>query len=235
MTKFLACAAALLFTSSALAADAPPSAVQKIVEVGAGPFIAHEMPDGRLLLTSSNGRFVVAGPVRDMWTGANIRSLDELDKAINHVDLADLEYDSLGARMYGKEGAPRLTIFVDPACPWCHRQLKVFRDTPGLLDDYQIALIPVAVLSEQSDLMLRTIECEMSKEEADAWFWELGERPFPAMNPQTARCNQEQVERRRDLLQLLEVGGVPYSVTPDGRRIPGFRDQPRAWLTGEAE
>jgi thiol:disulfide interchange protein DsbC len=206
---------------------------EAVIQVGQGPFAARELPDGRLVLVSSNGRFIVPGPVTDMWTGEHITTIDALDRAVNRADLSDVDLAAHGARFYGKDDAPTVVIFVDPACPWCHRLMTVIRERPDFLESYRLALIPVAVLGPNSDLMLTSIECRMSSEEADAWFWDLGNRPYPPVDRGTPHCNPDSVASRVNLMQLLEIAGVPFLIAPDGRKLAGFRQDFLAWLEGE--
>ena len=212
--------------------DSAPSR-EAVVQVGQGPFAAREMPDGRLVLISSNGRFIVPGPITDMWTGEHITTIDALDRAVNRADLSGVDLEAHGARFYGEEDAPTVVIFVDPACPWCHRLMTAIRARPELLESYRLALIPVAVLGPNSDLMLSSIECRMTPDDADAWFWDLGNRPYPAVDRGTPHCNPDSVASRVSLMQLLEIAGVPFLIAPDGRKLAGFREDFLSWLEAE--
>jgi hypothetical protein len=92
--------------------------------------------------------------------------------------LCGVDLEAHGARFYGKEDAPTVVIFVGPACRCCHRLMTAIRAWPELLESYRLALIPVAVLGPNPDLMLNSIECRMTPDDADAWFWDLGNRRF---------------------------------------------------------
>src|ERR1700730_14878860 len=85
---------------------------------------------GRILLVSTNGHYVVTGRIMDLWNSIEIHSVADVDKT-ERIPLAHLglSAQSLGGLSVGKsEAREAVTVFMDPASRQSQELLQPLRD-----------------------------------------------------------------------------------------------------------
>ena len=63
--------------------------VKDMVEVPDGPFHAVENQGGGILFISSSGRFVLGGVAFDIWNKKQLRTVNDMRYAFNHIDFKE--------------------------------------------------------------------------------------------------------------------------------------------------
>ena len=86
ITKFALIVALVLSISSLALAQGPFSNIKTIKTL---PIYGMKMieTDSGIFFVSENGRFVFKGTMLDMWNGKPVRTVEDVDKIVNHIDL----------------------------------------------------------------------------------------------------------------------------------------------------
>ena len=201
--------------------------ISGLVDVGA--FMAMTSREtGGLVLMSANGRFLVRGPVVDVWSGAEIADLDAMRHAVTHVDLVGMGdvVPMLEPITLGREGLDPVVVFVDPSCPVCEALLQQLQ---GLTGRHRFHVIPIAVVSSASQEAVQRLACAADESARIAALFDGSH----ALGPIGADCGVEVMMRRLVVARLLEIRGVPFLIRSDGRMHAGLPDDLDSWLGGE--
>ena len=201
--------------------------VSGLVDVG-GFMAMTSRETGGLVLMSANGRFLVRGPVVDVWAGAEIADLDAMRHAVTHVDLVGMGdvVPMLEPITLGREGLDPVVVFVDPSCPVCTVLLGQIQ---GLTDRYRFHVIPIAVVSPASQEAVQRLTCTVDDASRIAALLD----PTVSVGTVPAGCGVEVMMRRLVVARLLDIRGVPFLIRPDGRMQAGLPDDLDSWLGGE--
>lgn len=81
--------------------------------------------DKGVFFVSENGRFAWKGPILDMWNSKEIRTIEDTEEVVNHIDLKKLGINpsKLPSLTIGK-GKKEEVIFASPECPHCRDLLQ---------------------------------------------------------------------------------------------------------------
>lgn len=183
--------------------------------------------DGQILYVSSNGRFVISGQIYDIWQRKPLDTMEQIQAVTSRMDLdaIGLEPEDLNTFSEGS-GEKEVVVFVDPRCPYCHALIK---DSRKYHDDYRFHFVVVPALGDESDRLARLAYCAEDKSKAlnammDDTLSEL---------PQQDSCDLGRYKETLVLAQLLEISGVPFVISHDGRISEGVPGDLDAWLRGE--
>ena len=217
--RMFAAAALALLAASAMAderavratleATFPQVPIQSVVETPyAGLFEA--AIDGKVYYVSSDGRYILGGPLIDTKNRVNLTSA-RLEK-INAIAWDSLPLDLAIKRVKG-EGTRRIAIFEDPDCPYCKALEKTLDD----IDDVTVyvMLYPIAALHPQATDKSKAIWC--AKDRGKAWDEAVSTGVAPAGN---AAC-ETPIAKLAAFAQQHRITGTPTTILSDGRRVVG--------------
>jgi len=165
-------------------------------------------------LISPDGRYVFQGELFDVWNGERIDSLQEFARLSGRMDMQHLGIEP--SRMFTLDigsGEKVAYIFVDPNCSHCPTLVRDIVDSDGMDGKYQIKVVPIAVLSENSFKKAKKLSAVAEKDPQKALdiFLEgsydkvkTGEGKFPALKYNVL------------VATALSIKNVPYLVNPAG-------------------
>ncbi|ADC73297.1 hypothetical protein TK90_2812 (plasmid) [Thioalkalivibrio sp. K90mix] len=126
----------------------------------------------------------------------------------------------------------RITMLVDPVCPYCRRAFDQTQEMveAGISVDYVV--VPTRLSSELSMESAESVYCAAIDERRDAFESEMNEEPYLARECEIANILEVQMERARE---LGANGTRPWTVLEDGRVVVGHRpmDEWRTILDAE--
>lgn len=229
--------------------------IDRIVAIPANTVRAIEGRDGRVLYLVDNGRFALVGTMVDIWNRKKLSSLDEIEDAVNHIDLTRMGFDlektnhikigNVGNVGKRDSNESPVTIFVDPRCGWCHRLLKEIQSSPDLLEKYAFNIVVVSVLGDESKALAKRLVCakesKESKEGIDSRkkFQALvegrsglmDENLLPQIPKSECEARAKKVLRNTELQQhALDINSVPFVISSDKRFVRGKPQDLRAFL-----
>lgn len=184
---------------------------------------------GELLFMSGNGRWIIkGGTLYDAWNRRALKTVAEVTDAAARIDLAAMKIEIADLRplSFGK-GPKRITVFVDPKCPWCGKLMAAMRELPTLGEYYTFDLLPIAMLGPESQRLVRHLGCAKDPDAArEALMREDYTRPLA----QVENCDLTAIQKTLVLAHLLGVPGVPFLIASDGRVQRGMPADLAAWL-----
>lgn len=184
---------------------------------------------GRLLLVSTNGHYVVSGGrLLDLWNQIEVKQVADLDRTLR-LPLARMGIDAaaLGGLVVNASGSSgRMTVFVDPASPDSQKLLPSLR---VLARSHRVELIFVPAQPARVGVSQALI-CDPALAES---FFEQGTVPAP-LSAQSA-CGREGLERARVTVQLLGIQTLPFTVAANGATVAGMPDHYAQFVTSNQE
>jgi thiol:disulfide interchange protein DsbC len=176
---------------------------------------------------TGNGRFVIRGELRDLWTGQTLDTLDEIRSAVQTVNVTALAKSIPEFTPFRVgHGSKTEIVFVDPYCPYCKLLLNDIA-TRGEDADYQYVILPVAMLGARSVRVVRNLQCAADRDAAlKALLTHSYDRPLA----ESAKCDIAPLEKRQIFAQLLHIAGVPFMIRHDGIRQDGLPPSLAGWL-----
>lgn len=170
---------------------------------------------GRLLLVSTNGHYVVSGGrILDLWNQIEIRSVADVE-GTTHMPLArmGINANALGGVVTGQEGSgQRVTTFLDPASAESRKALPLIRE---LAKTYRLEVVFVPAQPARAPIS-RALICD---QKAALRFVTDAQLPPPVAD--SDRCGQKELERARVTVQLLGITTLPFTVAPNGATVAG--------------
>ena len=142
-------------------------------------------------------------------------------KETERYDLGKFGYDPSAVNHISiGTGAEHLTVFVDPQCGWCHRLASEILDDEEVLARYTVDFVLVDVLGDQSRALAEQLECSNApaKEKLEAFI--DGKDAIDELS-KSERCSRKLTRGSKKLRRKMNLSGVPFIVTPDGRTING--------------
>jgi len=190
--------------------------------------------DGKVILTSNNGRFVFTNAVLyDTWNRRHLRTPDEIAKYMNVIDTQKMGLDMslLGAIKIGS-GEKVATFFVDPQCEYCAGLLQMAISDESILNDYSINLVLLPILGEESGRLSRNLICANIKGQMDnmAVAKALAAKSYDGVANSPSRCDDGSMERAIISAKLFGAQGVPFVINPEGRYGNAVPTDLRAFL-----
>jgi thiol:disulfide interchange protein DsbC len=184
---------------------------------------------GRLLLVSTNGHYVVTGGrILDLWNQVEVRSVADVDGTLR-LPLARMGIDAkaLGGLIAGQESAKqRVTAFLDPGSAESRKLLPLLRE---LAPNYRLDLIFVPAQPQRAGIS-RALICD--RQAALAFF---NEARAPAALPDSNSCGEKELERARVTVHLLGITSLPFTVSPNGATVAGIPKNYAAFVTANQE
>ncbi len=179
---------------------------------------------------SRNGRFVMRGVIFDSWTGQTIQTMQELRGAKKTVDLSELGLrDEDVDPMYYGSGLKKVTLFVDPLCPFCAQLFDQLVADPRYERDYTFVIYTVPFLGEESTKAVTVLSCAPNREEAKRALL-THDRRWMKTQPAPDHCDPQPILQRTILSQMLGVTGVPYLIGAEGGIARGLPADLRGFL-----
>lgn len=205
--------------------------IESIVAMPIGALKA-VVSNGELLYISDSGRYVLRGTLFDAWERKPLKTIEEVRVSVDHVrlDRMGIEVTELRPLTYGM-GKERVTVFVDPKCPWCAKLMKQVRNEPELARRYAFDFIAIPVLGPESQRLVRELGCAKDREAAlRALMHEDYGKPLEQQKP----CDLKPIQKAMVTAQLLGIHGVPYTIRADGRVSRGLPADLIGWLVAES-
>jgi len=228
--------------SAAHAADAPaakatsPAAqskgattagIEEMVPLAVGDFKA-VVSKGELVYVSGNGRYVFKGKIFDAFARKKLETIDDVRYSTTHLDLKGMgiKTEDLGRLSIGT-GKERVTVFVDPRCPYCKQMLQAVEQSPDLRKRYTFDLIAIPMLGKESEKIVRKLGCAKDrKAAAQALIHQQYDKPLEPV----AKCDLKPLQKAMVAAQILGVTGVPYAFGADGKIQRGMPKDMQTWL-----
>lgn len=214
-------------------AGVPP--IEKIVEIRTDSIRAIKNAEGRIMFLIDNGRFGMIGQLVDIWNRKPLTTIEEIEKAINHIDLkrlgvniSELNHISVGT------GDKHVTLFVDPQCGWCHRMMgEINAKQKTLFKEYTFDFVLVPVLGERSTRLTKMLYCA-KEENQDAKYAALvgGAKNIERLE-QKENCDLEGFEKTGMTASAIGLRGVPMVIAHDGRFVRGKPENIELFLEPE--
>ncbi|MFL6600819.1 MAG: hypothetical protein ACJ8R9_05755 [Steroidobacteraceae bacterium] len=208
--------ASVTVTAAAADSDIPHDVLKGIEAMKPLPAEGFQVvqAQGRILLVSTNGHYVVTGRILDLWNSIEVRSVADVEKTeripLSHLGLTARQ---LGGVSLGKsEVREAVTVFVDPGSPQSQELLPQLRE---LARSRRIDLVFVPAQPNRAALA-RAFICH--PESATA-FLETTRLPEPL--PDGDGCGVGELQRARVTIQLLGVHTLPFSIAPNGATAAG--------------
>lgn len=165
---------------------------------------------------SQNGRFVMRGVIFDTWTGETIQTMDDLRASMKNVNLSEigLKDEDVDPFYYGS-GPKKVTMFVDPFCPYCGQLFDEMIGDPSYAKDYTFTILTVPFLGDNSTKAVNALSCAEDRDTALKALLTKDKSWMMAQQlPQN--CDVQPVLQRTILSQMLGVTGVPYIIGAEG-------------------
>ncbi|MFC0280375.1 MULTISPECIES: DsbC family protein [Falsigemmobacter] len=179
---------------------------------------------------SQNGRFILRGVIFDTWNGETIQTMDQLRNTKKTLNLSELglKDEDIDPMFYGT-GPKKVTVFVDPLCPFCGQLFDEMLGNPSYAQEYTFKILTVPFLGDDSTKAVTAISCATNREEA---LRALMTKDRRWMQTQAApeSCNPEPIMQRTILSQMLGVTGVPYIIGAEGGIARGMPADLRTFL-----
>jgi thiol:disulfide interchange protein DsbC len=173
---------------------------------------------GRLLLVSTNGHYVVSGGrLLDLWNQLEVKRVSDLDRTLRlPLSRMGINAATLGGLVVNETGAQgRVTVFLDPGSPESRKLLPVLRT---LSTSHRVELIFVPAQPARAGVSQALI-CNPS---LATTFFEQGAVPEP--QPEPSSCGREGLERARVTVQLLGIQTLPFTVAGNGVTSAGIAE-----------
>jgi thiol:disulfide interchange protein DsbC len=181
--------------------------------------------DKGVFFVSENGRFAWKGPLYDIWNGKNIRTMEDVDTVVRHLDIKKigLNPDQLAHLTLGKGGKEEL-IFVSPDCPHCRRMLQ---QAAKLTNQYTFKLL-LLPMGPNSFKHVKQLMCAKDKQAA---VQALVSGNFQGLNE--TQCDLGPLRHTLVATRILGLHSVPYLIRDDGKVETGELTDLAGWLAGK--
>lgn len=176
-----------------------------------------ETSDGKMVLMSSNGRFVFDG-VFDTWNDKNIETTSDVKKFAQriNIDHIKLQLDDLHHYKYGS-GDKRVTVFIDPKCGYCKRMID---SMANLTEEYTFNIFPVGLLGKESQKILNNLSCSTPEEGLNA----IISHNYNDLKSHDKNCNPQKSMKTLATARVFGVNAVPFSISSNHiTRRGGFK------------
>jgi len=170
---------------------------------------------GRLLLVSTNGHYVVTGGrLIDLWNEVEVQRVSDLEKTLRlPLTRMGIRAKELGGFTTGQANAKEaVTVFLDPASAESHKLLPQLR---SLMPKYRVDVIFVPAQATRAETS-RALICDPNAARA---FIEAAR--VPDATGTGSACGVKELERARVTVHLLGIETLPMSVAPNGVTVAG--------------
>lgn len=228
---FVSLSMVFAMSASAAESDFPHDALKGIEamrQLPAGGFHVVES-QGRLLLVSTNGHYVVTGGrILDLWNQVEVKSVADVEGTLR-LPLArmGIEANALGGITTGQaDSAQKVTAFLDPGSAESRKLLPLLRE---LGKQYRVDVVFVPAQPARAGIS-RALICD--RQAALAF---VNESRAPAALPDSNSCGEKELERARVTVQLLGISSLPFTVSPNGAAVAGTPKNYAAFVAANLE
>lgn len=230
LKKLITCVALVLFTASASALDVERLAkgeridYLEVVDFGALSVVNSE---GRLLLTTQDGRFVFElAAAHDVWLAKTYTDAEEIVEAKTLIPLSQLNVQTanLNVGITG-QGDEIVSVWVDPNCEYCER---VRQASTHLEDQYTFHWYFIPVY-EQSKNVVRAASCVTDARTLGAAYVS-GELEDLATD---TSCRSDRYDANLLLGDMIGIQGIPFLIQEGGQVYRGVPASLENWLEGK--
>ena len=205
--------------------------IEQQIPLNVGQFAAVKIKDRtELYFVSQNGRYVMRGPVYDLWEGKELDTLDAVKVSAQSVGLKgfDAVLSQVEPMIIG-DGPRRIELFVDPYCPYCK---KLLEQVPEALATkrFTFVILPIPLLGDRSTTEVRELGCAADQKAA---LQELLAHIYDPPLAQVPKCDVVPMEKRFVLAKMLNISAVPFIVKDDGTEQAGLPDEDFLTWLGE--
>jgi len=205
--------------------------LDEIVRLPAGGLVLASHDNGKLMIMSANGRFLVqGGTIFDMWNkGVPITSIQQgkdLAQRVN-INSMDLDLDELFSFKFGNLKKERIVVFIDPITANSRKILEQVTK----IKSYAVTVVVAPLIKKGSMKLAQSLAClrETNKKAAkDA----LVSGNF-AFLPKKHSCGAGQMQKTLITTQMLGVTGLPFVIAPDGRTFNGSPPDLESFARGQ--
>lgn len=183
-----------------------------------------------IAFVSQNGRFVLRGVIFDTWSGNTIQTMQELEDSKRTINLADLgiKQEDVDPMFFGS-GPKKVTLFVDPLCPFCGQLFDQIVGDPTYARDYTFTIYTVPFLGDDSSKAVTVLSCAEDREAALKALL-TKDRRWMASQPAPATCDVQPILQRTIMSQMIGVTGVPYIIGAEGGVARGMPQDLKTFL-----
>ena len=158
--------------------------------------------------TDAQANYLIQGNLIDTKQRRNLTE-ERVDK-LTAIVFDDLPFKDAFTIVRGN-GKRKLAVFEDPNCGYCKR----FEEGLQKVNNITIHMFLYPVLGPKSVDTSKNIWC--AKDKGKAWQdWMLND-----VEPATAKCDTQAIDRNVKLGKKYKVTGTPTLVFADGSRVPG--------------
>ena len=187
-----------------------------------GSFLWLTLKDGREVLISSDGRFVIYHPrLYDMKKNKIVTTLSEF-RAVRKPEI-----DRYAFFYLSKTGKPKALLVVDEYCPYCERFMK---DLLSLLEagrkpkyDLAVTFYPVHREAIDASCKLLGLPPEKARETYVKWVKTTDPAVWKDLTCDPKK-QQEFLIKAAGLRFESGVNSTPTVILPDGRKVIGYRN-----------
>ncbi|MEW6657361.1 MAG: DsbC family protein [Thermodesulfobacteriota bacterium] len=225
-------AAALIALLAAVSAWAEPpqgsapqgSPLGKIKTVKALPINGMVMvdTDQGVFFASDNGRFVMKGPLFDMWNRREIKDVADVESMASRVDLQKIgvDFKQLAVLNFG-EGKKEEVFFISPTCPACK---TVLDQAAKLAKEYRFKVVLLPQSREDMNIA-RSMVCSKDQDWAVKTLLSRNYKGLPPGN-----CPLTPLQKNLVTARMLGITKVPYLIRHDAMHHNGAVNDLAAWL-----
>lgn len=187
--------------------------------------------NGELLYISDSGRYVLRGTLYDTWDRKPIKTLDEVRDSIEHIrlDRLNIKVADFNPLSFGT-GSERVTVFVDPKCPWCAKLMKQMKDRSDLATQYTFDIVALPMLGSDSQRIVRELGCAKDR---GAALKALMDEDYSKPLAQNKECDLKPIQKAMVTAQTLGIVGVPFVIRGDGLVQRGMPADLAGWLVAK--
>lgn len=201
--------------------QSPLGAIKSVKSLPINGVVLVESDQGTFF-ASDNGRFAWQGPIFDMWSRTQIKTMADVETKANRVDLEKIgvDYKQLATFTFG-EGNQEEVFFVSPTCPHCQ---TILDQAVKLTKEYRFRLILLPQSRQDMDLARRMV---CAKDQAQA-VKALISRNYEGLPP--GNCPLTPLQKNLVSARMLGITTVPYLVRHDHLIKAGAVKDLAAWL-----
>lgn len=178
--------------------------------------------DQGVFFASDNGRFVIKGPLFDMWNRREIKDVADVESMASKVDLQKIgvDFKQLAVLNFG-EGKKEEVFFISPTCPACK---TVLDQAANLAKEYRFKVVLLPQSRQDMDIARRMV-CSKDHGQAVKALLSRNYESLPSGN-----CPLAPLQKNLVTARMLGITKVPYLVRHDAMVHNGSVKDLAAWL-----
>lgn len=174
-----------------------------------------ELPGGRVLYASADGRFIIQGNLFEVVDGQAVNHTETLENQAVAARMAELDPKDMVIFPAVGEKKAHITVFTDTDCGYCQKLHSEMPELNGLGIEVRYLGYPRAGIGSHSYKTLVNIWCADDRQQAMNLAKARKDVP-------EAQC-ENPVASQFMLGQALGIRGTPAVILADGSLIPGYQ------------